>query len=95
MATLRGASSRIDSPFRNLGERIQRKHQSTSGTPATPATNSGRHIEVWEDAAGWVPGLLVAWERRNDGWWGRVVIINNGEAVEQLVTARPLRPLQK
>jgi|GEM_PF-1911275 len=90
---LRGVSSRIDSPFGNLGERIQRTRQSAAATPTTPTTASGRHVEVWADAAGWVPGLLVSWERRADGWWGRVVVIHDGVAIEQYVTARLLRPV--
>lgn len=47
---------------------------------------------VSEDARGWVPGLLVAWEPRPDGCWGRVVLLRDGEAIELLVAARLLKP---
>lgn len=47
---------------------------------------------VSEGARGWVPGLLVGWESRPDGWWGRVVVVRDGEAVELLVAARLLKP---
>ena len=93
VAILRGVSSRIDSPFGTLEERIHRTRQSAAGAPARSAPASGRHIEVWADADGWVPGLLVSWERRADGWWGRVVVVTDGVAVEQYVIARLLRPI--
>jgi len=95
VAILRGVSSRIDSPFWTLEERIHRTRQSAAGAPAParPTPASGRHIEVWADADGWIPGLLVSWERRADGWWGRVVVVIDGVAVEQYVIARLLRPL--
>lgn len=41
---------------------------------------------------GGVPGLLVAWELRPDGWRGRVVIVRDGEAVELRGAARLLKP---
>jgi len=36
---------------------------------------------------------LVSWERRADGWWGRIVVVVDGVAIEQYVIARLLRPL--
>lgn len=42
------------------------------------------------------PGLLIEWERRDDGWWGRVVFVpfpsEPGEVVERWIAASHLRP---
>ena len=54
----------------------------------------GQYVEVHDDA-GWIPGLLVAWERRSDGaWWDRVVIAVDGEASEFLRLGTALRPVR-
>ncbi|OYO16650.1 hypothetical protein CGZ93_17980 [Enemella dayhoffiae] len=44
---------------------------------------------VWVDGE---PGLLLEWDRRADGWWGRVVTSEGGQAVESWVRADRLRP---
>jgi hypothetical protein len=39
------------------------------------------------------PGLLVAWERRDDGWWGQVVmLLPEGAVVASWVPRAQLRP---
>lgn len=52
----------------------------------------GQHVLVVEGGVE-RPGLLVAWVRRADGWWGRVVLAADGEASEFLVEAARLRPV--
>ena len=49
------------------------------------------HAMVGED---WVPGLLVAWERRNQAWWGRVIVVRDREALTYELEARWLRPCE-
>lgn len=64
--------------------------------PAAPQARllpAGQFVEVREDA-GWSPGLLAAWERCADGtWWGRVVVVHDGQAEEILRIATALRPV--
>ena len=69
------------SDFGSLGDRLARQQRPVA---------RGQHVEVLLDEE-WVPGLLVAWERLTDGWWGRVVIAADGEASEYLLAARRLR----
>lgn len=60
-----------------------RRHVWITGGP------EGRLRDPW-------PGLLVEWERRDDGWWGRVVFVpypaTAGEVVERWISADHLRP---
>lgn len=52
----------------------------------------GRHVLV-ADGETTQAGLLIAWVKQSDGWWGKVVTARDGEASVLLVQARRLRPL--
>ena len=89
-------SSRIESPFGGLGDRVARTRGDLPDPPRgrdTPRHPRGLHLDVLDDGDGWVPGLLVAWEHDAAGhWWGRVVTVTDGTATEALYAARRLRP---
>jgi len=89
-------SSRITSPFGALGERIARTRGDLPGPEPKedkPRHPRGLHIEVLDDD-GWNPGLLVAWEQDGTGqWWGRVVTVTQGTAIESMYASRLLRPV--
>ncbi len=89
-------SSRIESPFGALGDRIASTRGELPGPPRRPGGPRhphGLHVDVLDDQARWVPGLLVAWEHDAAGtWWGRVVTVTDATATESLYTARRLRP---
>jgi len=57
----------------SLSERVNPAAQDTAPSPATePEPPSIRHCWV-TDRHGRLPGLLLEWQRRADGWHGRVV----------------------
>ena len=68
--------------------------------PPTPATPAVRHCWV-VGPAGPLPGLLLGWERRATGWWGRVVhpVVEGGPGdprwvvVEEWLPADRLTPI--
>lgn len=33
-------------------------------------------VQVWGDRQ--APGLLLAWDRREDGWWAHVIVVQLG-----------------
>lgn len=39
-----------------------------------------------------IPGLLIAWERRSDGWWGRVVLGRDGDTIITTIPSRLIKP---
>jgi hypothetical protein len=51
---------------------------------------TGVHVWVTDGAAD-LPGLLAGWVQQPNGWWGRVVLVNNGTPAETLVRADLLR----
>lgn len=88
--TLEPMSSRIDSEFGNLGERVAAM---TRAVPEDRPVDPARH--VWVKApSGRQAGLLVAWVRGGDGkWWGKVAVSDApGEASLQLVAGSLLTP---
>lgn len=89
-------SSRIESPFGALGDRIASTRGERPGPPRRPEDlrhPHGLHVDVLDDQDGWIPGLLVAWEHDAAGtWWGRVITVTDATATESLYTARRLRP---
>lgn len=90
-----GVSSRIDSPFGTLDERLRRTRMAANARAAAERMPHGRFVDVLlDDGSTWIPGLFVAWERRADEWWGRVVTCDKGVANEHLMAARRLRPVE-
>jgi hypothetical protein len=66
----------------------------------TAGDGARRHVWITGGSEGrlrdpW-PGLLVEWERRNDGWWARVIFVpfpaQTGEVVERWISADHIRP---
>jgi len=68
-------------------------------TPRYQARDGARrHCWVIRTATGvgpW-PGLILEWQRRDDGWWARVIYIpypvDTGTSVEAWLTADSVRP---
>jgi hypothetical protein len=56
-------------PLGSVADRVARSAAPSVTAPATPAV---KHCWV-HGPHGRVAGLLLAWEQRGDGWWGRVV----------------------
>jgi len=85
-----------------LAERAARAREPRPSRPdpAAPAPPVVRHCWV-EGPGGRLPGLLLGWERRTTGWWGRVVHpVDEGRpgdplwvVVEEWVSADRLTPL--
>lgn len=49
-------------------------------------------VHVWvRGGSDEAPGLLSGWSHGNDGWWGRVVTVTNGQPSESLIRAALLR----
>lgn len=69
-------------------------------TPAPPSFARARAVvrHVWvagpPEDAGPFPGVLIGWERRSDGWWGRVVYTLPGQDATVVVTWVPAVVLQ-
>lgn len=74
------------SDFGSLGDRTAR----TGTGDADRELPVGIHVWV-RDGAEEVPGLLSGWRHGNDGWWGRVVTVTNGQPSENLIRADLLR----
>lgn len=73
------------SSYGSLGDRV--------GQEAAHAKTSVRFVEV-SDQGRWLPGLLLAWARNEDGaWWGRVVWVPKFDPVEEMVPSDRLRPI--
>ncbi len=85
-------SSRIQSEFGTLGERLAAMNAAPVERPVDPA----RHVWV-KTPTGRQAGLLVAWVRGAEGkWWGKVAVSDApGEASLQLVDSSLLTPASK
>lgn len=63
-------------------------HVPTPDPPPAPA----RHVLAQDSTGTWVPALLLGWHRHGTTWWGRVAMLEHGEAaVVDLVDGR-LKP---
>ncbi len=78
------------SDYGSLADRTGRGNETGHFAVDRPSP-AGVHVWVRTDAAE-VPGLLAGWRRQADGaWWGRVVLITDGQASETLIRADLLR----
>ena len=60
-------------------------------SPTDRPLPAGIHVWVRTDAAD-VAGLLAGWRRQTDGaWWGRVILVTDGQPSETLIRADLLR----
>lgn len=49
-------------------------------------------VHIWiRGGADEVPGLLCGWRHGSDGWWGRVIVVSDGQPSENLIRADLLR----
>jgi hypothetical protein len=99
---VRFVSSRI-SPFGTLGDRVAASRGDAAGKDAAMARDDrievrpverGVWVEYQHESLGWLPGLLVAWQRHSGGgaWWARIVVVAEpGVAVEMLVAGHLVR----
>lgn len=71
-------SSRTRSDFGTLGQRAQ-------------ARGRTRHVEVDNNGA-WHPGVLVAWQKTDDGWWAQAAWVEDEALYARLVPAARVRP---
>lgn len=87
-------SSRIDSPFGSLGERLQRsgsspqpqpEPQAQLGSPSQPRT-------PWCLVDGVLPGVVAAWTRLGGEWQALVCYVKDGELHSAMLPARRLTP---
>lgn len=68
-------------------------NRSDYGTLADRTSGSRRQplpCHVWVDGD---PAVLAQWQKRPDGWWGRVVHLVDGAVIESWVKAERIRPV--
>lgn len=75
-------STRVDSAFGTLADRVPRAAASKSGTRS-------RHVVV----DGRFPGVLVAWRREASGWFGDVAYVVDERLIVERMPAGRLRPV--
>ena len=78
------------SDYGSLADRTGRGNE-TAGSAVDRPLPAGVHVWVRTDA-GEVAGLLAGWRRQEDGaWWGRVILVTDGQPSETLIRADLLR----
>ena len=88
-ATL-GAVGNKRSDYGSLADRTGGGRE-TGRSAADRPSPAGVHVWVRTDAAE-VAGLLAGWRRQADGaWWGRVILVTDGQPSETLIRADLLR----
>lgn len=78
------------SDYGSLADRTGRGNETASSAVDRPFPAG---VHVWVRAyAGEVAGLLAGWRRQEDGaWWGRVILVTDGQPSETLIRADLLR----
>jgi len=85
-----GAVSNKRSDYGSLTERTGGRSE-TGRSAVDRISPAGVHVWVRTDAAE-VAGLLAGWRRQADGaWWGRVILVTDGQPSETLIRADLLR----
>lgn len=79
-------SWRVKQPFRHLTDMGAVAHDTTHTPP--PA----RHVLARDSQGTWTPALLLGWQRRDTAWWGRVAMVEHGEAALIDLIAARLKP---
>lgn len=85
-----GAVSNKRSDYGSLADRTGGRSE-PGRSPTDRPLPAGIHVWVRTDAAD-VAGLLAGWRRQTDGaWWGRVILVTDGQPSETLIRADLLR----
>ena len=84
-------SSRIDTPFGTLGERIQRMGSPMPPSPS-PSPSQAQPRTPWCLVDGVLPGVVAAWTNVGGEWEALVCYVKEGEVHSAMLPAGRLTP---